>query len=110
LSVGRLQESLQKTLNAYPQWASQLHFADYNPDGDHTQRFNRIILPFGGQTVSLEELFPEVPKLALYNDNKYEFDGLPGMIIQLPGCGRQNGSCIGRRTGHAICLESIGIY
>jgi hypothetical protein len=51
LSVGQIQESLQKMHNAYPRWAGQLHFADYNSDGDvHAQRFYRIILLFGGET------------------------------------------------------------
>jgi Transferase family len=45
-SVDRLQESLQETLNAYPQWAGQLQYAGHKPDGDHKQ--HRVVLSYGG--------------------------------------------------------------
>ncbi len=48
LSTSQLTLSLQKTLNAYPQWAGQLHWAPYNADGkQHTERFGRLCLSFG---------------------------------------------------------------
>ncbi|KIM81290.1 hypothetical protein PILCRDRAFT_89248 [Piloderma croceum F 1598] len=94
LSVGQLRESLQKTLNAYRQWA------ETDPGVElviaHCPRSVPYLIPvvrervvgrgwWDAGEVSLEELLPEVPefKLALSNDDQHEFDGLPGMIIQL---------------------------
>ncbi|EPT06241.1 hypothetical protein FOMPIDRAFT_124861 [Fomitopsis schrenkii] len=39
--------SLERTLNWYPQWAGQLHWAAHNPLGDHTQRAGRLLLTYG---------------------------------------------------------------
>lgn len=43
----RLCLSLECTLNWYPQWAGQLHWATHNPLGDHTQRAGRLLLTYG---------------------------------------------------------------
>jgi Transferase family len=50
LSVDHLALSLRKTLDAYPQWAGQLKWAVYRPDGDHTERFGRLVLSYGAST------------------------------------------------------------
>ena len=47
LSIERLKVALEKTLNHYPQWAGKLHFAPYNAEGCHTQRFGRLMLSYG---------------------------------------------------------------
>jgi len=49
LTVGQLQESLQKTLNAYPQWAGQLQFVGYKPSDNHTPH-RRVVLSYGKAT------------------------------------------------------------
>jgi hypothetical protein len=51
--------------------------------------------------VSLEELLPEHPELALSDNNKSEFDGLPGVVIQLTtfDCG---GVAIAVKIAHAL--------
>lgn len=48
--VHRLQSSFIETLNNFPQWAGQLHWAPFRPGsgGDHTQRFQRCMLTYGG--------------------------------------------------------------
>ncbi|KAG6853634.1 hypothetical protein C0991_002694 [Blastosporella zonata] len=47
-SVDVLTDSLKLTLDAYPQWSGQLQWAPYNPSsGDHTQRFDRLMLSYG---------------------------------------------------------------
>lgn len=46
LSIQTLCRSLREVLNSYPQWAGQLHWAPYNPDGGHTQRFRRLMLTY----------------------------------------------------------------
>ncbi|KAI8577899.1 hypothetical protein K450DRAFT_249825 [Umbelopsis ramanniana AG] len=50
LYVDQLTLSLRKTLEAYPQWAGQLKWAAYHPDGDHTERFGRLVLSYGALT------------------------------------------------------------
>ena len=47
-SVGRLQESLQETLNAYPQWAGQLQHVGHKSEGDNIQPSRRVVLSYGG--------------------------------------------------------------
>jgi hypothetical protein len=47
LSTERLKVSLEKTLNYYPQWTGTLHFAPYNAEGGHTERFGRLMLSYG---------------------------------------------------------------
>lgn len=49
-SVDTLTLSLRKTLDAYPQWAGQLDWAPYNPNGNHTKRLGRLILTYGEST------------------------------------------------------------
>ncbi|CAM0141666.1 hypothetical protein VKS41_007901 [Umbelopsis sp. WA50703] len=49
-SIQTLCRSLRETLNSYPQWAGQLHWAPYNLDGGHTQRFRRLMLTYGAET------------------------------------------------------------
>ncbi|KAG2177432.1 hypothetical protein INT44_007943 [Umbelopsis vinacea] len=50
LYVDQLILSLKKTLDAYPQWTGQLKWAPYHPDGDHTERFGRLVLSYGDLT------------------------------------------------------------
>ncbi|KAF8075032.1 hypothetical protein FPV67DRAFT_1619832 [Lyophyllum atratum] len=45
--VDQLTRSLKVTINAYPQWSGQLQWAPYNPAGDHTQRYGRLMLVYG---------------------------------------------------------------
>ncbi|KAJ7094378.1 transferase family-domain-containing protein [Mycena epipterygia] len=42
-----LRLSLTKTLIAYPQWAGQLQYTQYNPAGDHTSRSRRYQVTYG---------------------------------------------------------------
>lgn len=44
LDTDQLISSLRKTLNAYPQWAGQLRFAEFNPDAGHLHRQGRLEL------------------------------------------------------------------
>ncbi|KAG6891243.1 hypothetical protein C0995_008495 [Termitomyces sp. Mi166 len=46
-SVEELSVSLKITLDAYPQLSGQLQWAPYIPNGDHTQRFQRLMLAYG---------------------------------------------------------------
>lgn len=50
LSINNLTLSLRKTLDAYPQWAGQLKLVAQNPNGDHTERFGRLVLSYGEST------------------------------------------------------------
>ena len=50
LDTDRLISSLRKTLDAYPQWAGQLRFADYNPDAGHVHRQGRLELSYGSSS------------------------------------------------------------
>lgn len=50
LSIDNLTLSLRKTLDAYPQWAGQLKWAAHHPNGDHTERFGRLVLSYGAST------------------------------------------------------------
>ncbi|KAJ7506642.1 transferase family-domain-containing protein [Mycena galericulata] len=43
----QLRVSLIKTLNAYPQFAGQLQYTQYNPTGDHTSRSRRLQVTYG---------------------------------------------------------------
>ncbi|CCM03694.1 uncharacterized protein FIBRA_05839 [Fibroporia radiculosa] len=43
----QLESSLKVTLDSYPQWAGQLEWAPYRPDGDHTERVGRVNLSYG---------------------------------------------------------------
>lgn len=52
LDTDRLISSLRKTLNAYPQWAGQLRFAEYNPDAGHVHRHGRLELSHGSSSDS----------------------------------------------------------
>ncbi|KAH9904154.1 transferase family protein [Xylariomycetidae sp. FL2044] len=45
--IERLHRSLPETLNHFPQWAGQLKWADYRPDGRYFERFNRPIITYG---------------------------------------------------------------
>ena len=47
LDTDQLLSSLRETLNAYPQWAGQLRFAEYNPDAGHLHRQGRLELSYG---------------------------------------------------------------
>lgn len=44
-----LQSSFIETLNAFPQWAGQLQWAETRLGGGHTERFNRPILVWGAE-------------------------------------------------------------
>lgn len=50
LDTGRLISNLCKTLNAYPQWAGQLRFAEYNPNAGHVHRLGRLELCHGSSS------------------------------------------------------------
>lgn len=50
LDTVRLISSLSKTLNAYPQWAGQLRFAEYNPGAGHVHRQGRLELCHGSSS------------------------------------------------------------
>ncbi|KAJ7770979.1 transferase family-domain-containing protein [Mycena maculata] len=47
LTPALLKLSLIKTLNAYPQWAGQLQYTQYNPKGGHTSRSRRCKVTYG---------------------------------------------------------------
>ena len=47
LDTDQLSSSLRETLNAYPHWAGQLRFAEYNPDAGHLHRQGRLELSYG---------------------------------------------------------------
>lgn len=44
---GQLRLSLERTLNWYPQWAGQLHWAVHKPNSNHTRRVGRLLLTYG---------------------------------------------------------------
>ncbi|KAK6826066.1 hypothetical protein PG987_013560 [Apiospora arundinis] len=46
--VDRLRSSFITTLNDFPQWAGQLHWGPFRPGGNHTERFQRCMLTYGG--------------------------------------------------------------
>ncbi|KAK8093662.1 transferase family-domain-containing protein [Apiospora hydei] len=47
--VDRLQSSFIATLNDFPQWAGQLHWAPFRPESsNHTERWQRCMLTYGG--------------------------------------------------------------
>ncbi|KAK7949087.1 transferase family protein [Apiospora aurea] len=47
--VDRLQSSFITTLNDFPQWAGQLHWAPFRPESNnHTERWQRCMLTYGG--------------------------------------------------------------
>lgn len=50
LDTNLLISSLQETLNAYPQWAGQLRFAEYNPDAGHKHRQGRLEVSYGSSS------------------------------------------------------------
>lgn len=50
MSFDHLLRSLETTLLAYPQWAGQLQWMPYDPEGDHTQRYGRLKLVYGTNT------------------------------------------------------------
>lgn len=50
LDASILTSSLQDTLNAYPQWAGQLRFAEYNPDAGHEHRQGRLEISYGSSS------------------------------------------------------------
>ncbi|KAL4788258.1 transferase family protein [Aspergillus varians] len=45
-----LQSSFVTTLNDFPQWAGQLHWAPVRSGGSHTERFNRPMVTYGTET------------------------------------------------------------
>ncbi|KII91091.1 hypothetical protein PLICRDRAFT_158656 [Plicaturopsis crispa FD-325 SS-3] len=55
LTPGQLTRALETTLHAYPQWAGQLHWATAPYDAqqakrDHTTRFGRLAITYGGES------------------------------------------------------------
>lgn len=42
-----LKSVLEYTLNAYPQFSGRLHWAPYRADGDHTERWGRLMVSYG---------------------------------------------------------------
>jgi len=47
LDIDQVLPSLRKTLDAYPQWAGLLHFADFKPEAGHTHRQGHMQLSYG---------------------------------------------------------------
>ena len=47
LNLDLLKRSLEKTLDAYPQWAGQIRFSQYKPDAGHHHRQGRLELAYG---------------------------------------------------------------
>ncbi|KAL6885410.1 hypothetical protein GGI43DRAFT_304554 [Trichoderma evansii] len=45
--VGYLKTSFIKTLEAFPQWAGQLHWAPVRENGSHRERFHRPMITYG---------------------------------------------------------------
>lgn len=50
LSTDLLAQSLRKALSWYPQWSGQLHWAKYDVNGGHTQRYGRLMISYGCQS------------------------------------------------------------
>lgn len=48
--LDRLQSSFVTTLNGFPHWAGQVHWAPVRPGGSHTERFNRPMVTYGTAT------------------------------------------------------------
>ncbi|KAL4926879.1 transferase family protein [Aspergillus undulatus] len=48
--LDRLQSSFVTTLNDFPHWAGQVHWAPVRPGGSHTERFNRPMVTYGTAT------------------------------------------------------------
>jgi hypothetical protein len=45
--IDHVKSSFVQTLNDFPQWAGQLHWAPFRPGGGHTERFNRAMITYG---------------------------------------------------------------
>jgi hypothetical protein len=45
--IDKLRSSFRDTLSKFPQWAGQLQWAPVNPDGNHSERFNRPLVKYG---------------------------------------------------------------
>ncbi|RAO73194.1 uncharacterized protein BHQ10_009206 [Talaromyces amestolkiae] len=45
--LNRLRKSFVATLDEFPQWAGQIRWTPFDPDGGYTERFNRIKLVYG---------------------------------------------------------------
>lgn len=122
--------SLKETLNAYPQWAGQLHRASYIPRGDHTQRYGRLMLTYGEQADpgieyvvvsspnTLHSLhietgrdgctvadFPSEELLSyttpLALHNAVDFEGLPSVVVQVTTFS-DGGAAIAVKMAHPI--------
>lgn len=129
-SLDTLATSLKVTLNAYPQWAGQLHRASYIPQGDHTQRYGRLMLTYGEQTDpgieyiiassphNLRSLhiqtasdgctmanFPSDELLShttpLALHNAIDFEGLPSVVVQVTTFS-DGGAAIAVKMAHPI--------
>ncbi|KAJ5384839.1 Transferase [Penicillium concentricum] len=48
--IDNLRISFIETLSKFPQWAGQLQWAPVNPQGPHTERFNRPLIVYGTDT------------------------------------------------------------
>ena len=113
LDIDLLTTSLRKTLNAYPQWAGQLRFAEYDRDAGHDHRQGRLELSYGSPSdpgvecilaeadLPSSSLFPPNGTADCWDathvdygrfldaDTKFalhdskEYDGLPSMKVQL---------------------------
>ncbi|KAI0136775.1 transferase family protein [Xylariales sp. AK1849] len=47
--VDQLKTAFISTLDGFPQWAGQLHWAPFRPEGPHTGRFNRAMITYGSK-------------------------------------------------------------
>ncbi|KAG6897200.1 hypothetical protein C0992_003497 [Termitomyces sp. T32_za158] len=137
-SVEELSVSLKVTLDTYPQWSGQLQWAPYDPSGDHTQRFQRLMLAYGnpddpgvefiiatsshstssfaGKSVNGCINAGVLPSLELidgrtplaFHDN-ISYAGLPSLIIQITTLS-DGGVAIGLKFVHPVADAQTMLY
>lgn len=78
LSVSSLSYSLQRTVNAYPQWAGQLQLHPYISGGSAKERYGRLLLTYGSN------LDPGVEFMVAESSLRLE-DFLPSIQDRLSG-------------------------
>lgn len=60
LSVDALKLSFEKTVSAYPFWAGQLYWNEYDPTRGHQHRYGRLGLRYGGSRESVRKESPGI--------------------------------------------------
>lgn len=130
LPIENIVISLRRTLNAYPQWAGQLEWTEFDPKGDHTQRHGRLRLSFGTRadpgveciiahsTHRISDIVPAQASdlwdagvfpgndlldttISLALHNLVDFKGLPCMIVQITKFGG-GGFAIAVKLAHPL--------